>query len=223
MFGLTCSLSILGYIATYTDELIPVWLMSTVEVGGLGFGTTRTGFVNGITGVCVMTTLFLVYNPIASKLGMIWSYRIGLILFLAALWAYPLLNVVADAHPAILWICIFLVAALRSVSGQFAFSSVMVLITNSAAPREMGAVHGIGQSFVAFLRAIAPAASGILYAWSVGTGLAFPINYYFSFVAGSFVCLALIIWSFFLPASLDDPYEETEEIEESKEILAQEL
>lgn len=64
--------------------------------------------------------------------------------------------------------------------------------------------------------AVAPVASGVLYAWSVASGLPFPFDHYFTFVVGCVVCVFLLGGSFLMPTSLDTPFIETEEMEEEE-------
>ena len=55
----TFSYGVLGGTFTMFDELLPLWLTSQFVVGGLNFGTTLTGLVNGITGVGNLLVLLL--------------------------------------------------------------------------------------------------------------------------------------------------------------------
>lgn len=50
------------------------------------------------------------------------------------------------------------------------FTSIMVMVNNSALPETRGSVNGIGQSLVSIGRSISPTSGSILLAWSEGNG-----------------------------------------------------
>ena len=59
------------------NELMPLWLTSQLIVGGLGFGTSLTGIVNGIAGFGNLMVLLFFYVPVARRLGPLDAYRMG--------------------------------------------------------------------------------------------------------------------------------------------------
>ncbi|KAF9365190.1 hypothetical protein BGX34_010994 [Mortierella sp. NVP85] len=66
--------------------------------------------------------------------------------------------------------------------GVFAFTSVMVMITNASPSHLLGTVNGIGQTSASFMRAFGPAIGGSLWAWSLSNGQSFPFNYFLVFI-----------------------------------------
>lgn len=90
---------------------------------------------------------------------MIMTFRVGVLVTFVAIVGFPLLNLFASNTVA-LWIgnkesflillFIFLaglgcVAFVRAICGQFTFSTVFALISNSVEPSLMGAANGLGQ------------------------------------------------------------------------------
>jgi hypothetical protein len=50
----------------------------------------------------------------------------------------------------------------RAIAGQFTFSTVFALISNSVHPNLMGAANGLGQSLVALTRSFSPIVAGMV-------------------------------------------------------------
>ena len=50
------------------------------------------------------------------------------------------------------------------------FTSIMVMVNNSALPETRGLVNGISQSLVAVARSIGPTNGALLFAWSESNG-----------------------------------------------------
>ena len=98
-------------------------------MGGLGFNTNKIGTVNGILGVMSVVSRFagasvrvdfskvaliVLYNPYAATLGVIWSYRIGLLAFIPGCLTFPLLNSIATGPAFLRWMWICIVSLVRS-------------------------------------------------------------------------------------------------------------
>jgi hypothetical protein len=81
----------------------------------------------------------------------------------------------------------------------------MALIVNSVDYEHMGAVNGLGQSLVAFLRAIGPYFGAMVLAWSFENGLPFPLNRYFIFCIMSLLCVINFVMTIGLPEELNRP------------------
>ena len=58
-----------------------------------------------------------------------------------------------------------------------AFTSVMVLISNSSLPETRGTVNGYGQALCAFGRSLGPVMGAPLFAWSENTGTYIQLYY----------------------------------------------
>jgi MFS family permease len=198
--------AVLGFGFTFLDELMPVWLMSQVSVGGLNFDPQSTGFFNGLLGVFALVVLATLYTPVARRLGMTKTFRIGVFIILPVLACFPLLNWLVPFGNVALWAGIVGVCFLRAVAGQFAFSSVFALISNSVPPQLLGSANGLGQSLVALTRSVGPVVAGVVYAWSVSTPRPFPLNYFSAFVLVGLVMAGLLGMSFVFPISIDTPY-----------------
>lgn len=66
----------------------------------------------------------------------------------------------------------------------------------------------VGQSLVAFFRAIGPFTGGTLVAWSLRNGLGFPLNHFFPFFVANGIGVFVLAASFKLPTRVNKAYRE---------------
>lgn len=67
----------------------------------------------------------------------------------------------------LLWTGISLINIFRSIGATVAFTSIMVLINNSAGNGKLGYVNGISQTVACAVRGVGPAIGGIIWSWSL--------------------------------------------------------
>jgi len=73
----------------------------------------------------------------------------------------------ARDSPALLWAGISLISILRSIGATVAFTSIMVLINNSAGSSRLGYVNGVSQTVACAVRGVGPALGGAVWSWSL--------------------------------------------------------
>lgn len=209
----TSHYALFGFITVVLEEAVPMYLMSSFEVGGLLWNTSRVGIVGGMTGIGSVGVLLTIYSPLANRLGMLWSYRVGLALTIPYAIMWPLCGLFQGNDLAV-WGWIVVVCVVRGLAYQLGFAAVMALITNSVPVAHMGSAHGLGQSLVALMRTLGPLGAGFVFAWSVKEPVrSFPFNQYFLFfLVALFMCL-ILLFSLLLKRSLDHPQPTEEEVE----------
>eukprot|EP01121_Diplochlamys_sp_Union-15-3_P010263 TRINITY_DN2872_c0_g1_i1.p1 TRINITY_DN2872_c0_g1~~TRINITY_DN2872_c0_g1_i1.p1 ORF type:complete len:539 (-),score=39.89 TRINITY_DN2872_c0_g1_i1:44-1660(-) len=209
VFRVCLMYTILGFAYTLFDEMLPLWIILPPDKGGLLFSTSQLGIVNAMTGIGVILVQLFVFSRVATLIGLIQTFRIGAVLsipmFLFFPWTYRL-----NDYPVLLWIVLGYLSLLRALAAQLSFSSVMALIVNSVNFKDMGAVNGLGQSMVSFLRSIGPFLGGLSFAWSVKTDTYFPFNHHFMFVVVSLLMVLLMCLTIRMPLSLNKPKLESE-------------
>ncbi|KAG0590850.1 hypothetical protein KC19_1G131300 [Ceratodon purpureus] len=206
--------SMTGLIFIITDELFPMFGAASESVGGLGFSSSALGLILGEGGVvlCLYTLIF--YPKVSRRLGPLKCFRIG-ILSTVPLWiCFPVSSFLGNA-PLLQWCLLLACMAARSVSACTCFTGVLILVSNSASPENMGAVTGLSHSCCSFFRAIGPAIGGLV--WSYASGKHFFMH---QFLAWDFVVLLSVSTyglSFYLPPALTQPKRVTLRIEEPTE------
>jgi len=204
------SYSILGASFTMYDEAFPLFSMSKYDEGGLDFTTANIGAVGAINGVAAVLVQLLIFYPIATKLGFVRLYRLGLFLGLLLFANFPALHYVAH-NKILLWACVSVTTIIKVLAGQFAFSAVTAMVSNSCSLTQVGSINGFAQSLVALMRAFSPAIAGNLLAWGFSSGNGYPLNQFFVFIMISLGMAISLSVTIFLPRSLDYPYVDVDE------------
>jgi len=202
--------SILGFTYTIHDEDFPLWSMTDASIGGLNFTTNQIGFTNGITGLAVILIQLFIYHRVATKLGLIATFRHGCIWALLTFLLIPWTNIYAN-NIYVVWVLMTVFAISKAVAGQLAFSSVMAMIANSVDFKQMGSVNGLAQSMVACTRAVAPTLGGVLFAWSVALHKFYPLNQHFVFLLMAILSAITALLTIGMPLSINKPKNETVE------------
>eukprot|EP01079_Euglenida_sp_SAG-EU17-18_P008125 gene8125-1453_t len=101
-------------------------------------------------------------------------------------------------YPPALWVFTCTLSVLKAFSGQLCFTSVFVMISGCAPKELVASANGIGQSFASLARALAPPIGGVVFAWSVHSGLPYPLDYHIMFQAMSLMSIPMILISFVL-------------------------
>lgn len=183
-------------------------------VGGLGFSSSALGLILGEGGVVLCLYTLLLYPKISRRLGPLKCFRVG-ILSTIPLWICFPVSSLLGSNPELQWSLLLVCMAVRSVSACTTFTGVLILVSNSASPENMGAVTGLSHSFCNFFRAVGPAIGGLV--WSYASGKRFFLH---QFLAWDFVVLLSTLTyglSFYLPPSLTQPKRLAPRIEVSTE------
>lgn len=171
-------------------EVIPLWLIATTEVGGLGLFSDKVGIL--LLFCSISAVIFNFFFPkIVRKVNnykMIWIC--SLILFALSIVFTP---VAPGFGPRVgLWF-VWLTGSLKNCSCAAGFTCSQVLVGQAAPPGTLGEVYGIAQTFGVLVRCVVPFIIAPLLAWSLSPGRAFPFNYFFTFWVSA-LPLALGSW-----------------------------
>nr|KAJ3417250.1 hypothetical protein HK105_001058 [Polyrhizophydium stewartii] len=166
------------------DETFPLWAVAAPP-DGLGFTSHSIGMCLSAMGVVTLFCQLVAYPWLARRVPPLVLYRATMPCYICIFTAFPLISTLlaarADLAPA-KWACLLVLMAMRYTAGVTSFTSVMIMITNSAPRGKLGIVNGIGQTCAAFVRSVGPALGGMLWAWSSQSGLGFPLDSRFMFV-----------------------------------------
>ncbi|KAL6072749.1 MFS domain-containing protein [Balamuthia mandrillaris] len=197
--------AILGLVHVAYDELISLWAIESIETGGLDFNSSKVGLAITIGGIGLIVFNLFIYPYVDKRIGARRAFMIGCALTCPLFISYPCINLIARAGLGIvvIWIAVLLVICARSISTALAFTSIMLLINNSATRKDLGAVNGLAQTGVALSRAISPATTGMLFSWSLKNGLAFPFNFFLVWILLAMGSGGLSIGSRLLPYSIN--------------------
>lgn len=138
--------------------------------GGIGMSPPTVGMAMSALGFVGILFQLMLYPRVNARFGLlkstIWS-----------LWIFPIAYVIAPylslvVHEQILlWLGVFLVAALQVGARTFAVPG-LVLLTNNASPSPtvLGTIHGMGAATSSAARTIGPIVAGHWYSQGLGNG-----------------------------------------------------
>ncbi|KAI8914309.1 major facilitator superfamily domain-containing protein [Gorgonomyces haynaldii] len=173
-------------------EVFPLW-----AVDGIQFNSTEIGIVLAMIGVISFACQIAIYPAvakIATPFTLFWIPCLGMCL---SAFGFPFISSYLSQGDArsYLWPVLIVIFTIRTVMDNFGFTSVMILISESARPGQLGLVNGIGQSLAALSRTIGPALAGSMWAWS-NTNMEAPYDKAFVFLFIAAVNGILIIQAF---------------------------
>ncbi|EGG17024.1 hypothetical protein DFA_08005 [Cavenderia fasciculata] len=223
--------ALLGFMFTIFEEGFPVFAPITrtinpntgePEGGGYGFSSRDIGILQSTAGIFAFFIQTFVFPPIAKWLGLVKSFRLSLLIVLPAWIFLPELSRFTIAkvgstvaqHPTIFWILLFPTYLMQSFASEISFITIIVMISNSALPKDMGLCNSIGMFLVSISRTFGPIIGSSLLAYTVSHDLFYPFDYHFLFVLLAVLAVMLFIVSFKLPFSLNYPKDIAIQMEE---------
>ncbi|KAL0485997.1 hypothetical protein AKO1_012250 [Acrasis kona] len=203
---------VLCYMATICitvslDEVFPLFSMLPIEEGGLGFNTLDIGIVQALCGVSSVLIQLFLYQRCVNRFGKLGTARLGMSLQLFMM-LLPEINFVAKYGKVAMWASVCLFSINRSAWGSFSFTSLFILIANSAPPGKSGMANGLSHSFANIPRMLTPVIAGPLFAWTVGNQLVFPLDVHLAFIIMSTLTTTCIIITLFMPRTLNEQKKE---------------
>ncbi|KAJ3131443.1 hypothetical protein HK100_006347 [Physocladia obscura] len=163
--------SLLAFQNIILDEVFSLWIVTPTRDGGLGYDSAQVGVVLSIIGTLALYLQLVVYPYLSWHYSPLTLFRTGAILYIIPYATYPVLSGIIN--PAFENKTIF--------CNVLTYTSIFILINNTATGENLGLVNGVAQTSASFVRSIGPALGGILWAWSITNGLGFPFNHYFVF------------------------------------------
>lgn len=173
-------------------EVIPLWLIATTEVGGMGLFSDRVGVL--LLLCSISSVIFNFFFPkIVRKIN---SYKIIWLCSLLCFGCSVVLTPIASGFGprAGFWL-VWVTGSLKNCSCAACFTVSQILVGQAAPPGTLGEVYGIAQTFGVLVRCVVPFLIAPLLAWSLAEGRAFPFDYHFTFwlsviplIGAAFLC-----------------------------------
>ncbi|KAF2110948.1 major facilitator superfamily domain-containing protein [Lophiotrema nucula] len=181
----TLNLVVYTFLALYTiayDQLLPVFMHHPTQsindpnvslplkfAGGFGINSARIGALFTFFSVSSTLCQFLVFPPVARKLGIVRCLRIAFLIFPVIFFITPFTALIPD--PTVQQVVMVVLMMIRGIGGTFAFPTSTIMLTNSAASlKVLGTLNGLATSVSAIGRAIGPASAGGLFTYGVKRG-----------------------------------------------------
>ncbi|KAJ3234076.1 hypothetical protein HDU78_006042 [Chytriomyces hyalinus] len=167
------------------EEVFSLWVVSPPEDGGLGYTPSDVGICLSILGFVALYFQLVLYPSMSRSSNPVTLFQTGSVLCIVPYLMYPFISgVLAPSlqNSTLIWFIVLANLAMRQFCNVLCFTSIFIIINNSAADGNLGLVNGVAQTSAAFVRSIGPVLGGIMWAWSITNGRSFPFNYWFVFV-----------------------------------------
>ena len=168
---------ILAYTNMAYFTSLPLFLSASAPLG-LNLNSRDTSFfVTTISMAKLLVQLVFVEKLIVYLRGPIPTYRLGMFLYMPAHLLVPMLSgtpIDLVLPPLLFFMTIF------GGCESLGYVSIMLIVTDSAGPSNLGMAHGFASTMAAFVRTIAPSITG--YLWEVGVHHGWP-GFMFAFGA----------------------------------------
>lgn len=192
-----------GFVQLVTNEIFPLWVVTSKEEGGFGFDASNIGIVTMIAGPVSVVCQIWLYPALVDCYGVLKVYHIGATTFALTLFLMPGISIIGKLdNPTLTWFALVTSLCITSVTSMWVLISVFVLINNSCYSHQRATVNGIGQTFAALGRLVGPYLGGILFAWSETNGLGWPCNYALAFYLTGALSMFNANLSKFFPRSI---------------------
>ncbi|KAJ7698876.1 major facilitator superfamily domain-containing protein [Mycena metata] len=182
----------IAFLHTTFGALLPLFLATSIEVGGLGLLPSQIGVILALDGAVTGIFQILMFPTLVRQFGERRVVMIGLAAFLPMFALFPLMNMIA-AWPEwnlLIWILIACLIALDALMNP-SYGCIFMYITTSAPKCSRGTVNGLAQTSASVSRAIGPALAASLFSLSASYNLLGGYLVYAVFLA--FAALALVL------------------------------
>ncbi|KAI9492746.1 major facilitator superfamily domain-containing protein [Zychaea mexicana] len=156
--------SVFAFHAMVFDEILPLYFSAPRYAGGLGTDTTELAKALSVAGVQQLFCQFVLYPRINRHVSTLPITRIALCLFFPVYIVFPELTTLQNwlgtavsSAAAQIWLfrCAYMsLLFVRYFASCLAFTSMMILVSNSADPTILGTVNGICQSCLSLVRGL---------------------------------------------------------------------
>ncbi|KAJ7025548.1 major facilitator superfamily domain-containing protein [Mycena alexandri] len=182
----------IAFLHTTFGALLPLFLATSIEVGGLGLLPSQIGVILALDGAVTGIFQIFLFPTLVRQFGERRVVMIGLTAFLPMFALFPLMNTIAawPAWNSVIWILIACLIALDALMNP-CYGCIFVYITTSAPKCSRGTVNGLAQTSASISRAIGPALAASLFSLSATYSLLGGYLVYAVFVA--FAALALLL------------------------------
>ncbi|KAI9027375.1 major facilitator superfamily domain-containing protein [Phycomyces nitens] len=144
--------SLFGFHSMVFDEILPLYFLAPTYAGGLGSTSPEFAKALSILGIQQIFCQFIVYPRLSRSFTTLTLTRIALVLFIFVYFLFPELSTFKDwidvsieSEVRRLWVFrtgYMSLLFIRYIGNCLAFTSLMIMVSNSAAPEVLGTVNG---------------------------------------------------------------------------------
>ncbi|KAI0058970.1 MFS general substrate transporter [Artomyces pyxidatus] len=176
--------AVLALVEIALSALLPLFYSTPIELGGLGLTPAFIGICMGVFGLLNGCLQFLFFARAVHRFGPKRVFVFGMSMFIPIFSMFPLANALArqGGLSLLVWAVVFMQLVLMVVMDMSYGCVFMYISTASPNKRSLGATNGLAQTLISVQRAIGPAISTSLFAFSLQKNI----------MGGNFVYVVLI-------------------------------
>ncbi|CAM9486293.1 unnamed protein product [Phaeothamnion confervicola] len=184
------------------DEVLPLWCITSVSRGGLGWQTGDIGQVLSVAGLFLVFFQFVVFPIFTRRVGAVRAIEISIMAQVPLFFAFPVLSRLKGGDEELQAALVAFVVGLKSLS-NVVFASLTLCTNNSVSRSMRGSFNGLMMTVGSIAKSLGPPAGAVLYAYSVADGAQWPFDYHLVFYVLAVLIGAiglLVAWQ--LPAEM---------------------
>ncbi|KYQ96881.1 hypothetical protein DLAC_04195 [Tieghemostelium lacteum] len=219
--------ALLGFMFTIFDECFPLYSAITrsvnpdtgkLEGGGYGFTSVNIGLIQSCSGLFALFIQTFIFPPMVRKTGLVNAFKLSMIIVLPSWILLPSLSNMTVLqygetevqHTTLFWCLLFPSYMFQAFAGEISFISIIIMISNSALPKDIALVNSIGMFLVSISRTLGPTIGSSILAFSLSHDFPFPLDYRFIFVLQFIFCVGILLLAHFvLPLTLNHTKEKS--------------
>lgn len=150
--------------STYLTTL-PLFYSSSYKQGGLGLDARSVALSFSLLAGSKLLFQFFLFDKILLAIGTSKrTFSVGMLLYIPSHIAIPFLAILGSVGQFLL---ISIIMISFGTGESLAYLAVILMITESQVPANLGKAHGLASTSAALCRTIAPSIAGALWEWSV--------------------------------------------------------
>jgi MFS family permease len=183
-----CFYIALSFLRLFFDEMLVVSVVTPSERGGFDFVESDTGIVMAMASAGMVVIQVLFYARVDTRFGTAGVYSASLAVMAVFASAIPLLNPVLGISKVLFYPLLVIFITLFISASTFAFSSINLMVSNSATGKSLAMVTSVAFTCASSARFLAPLAGGNLFSLCFSASV--PFLSFFTVTVLSLICLA---------------------------------
>jgi hypothetical protein len=181
------------------EEFFTIWTMAPLGIG-LAFSSDIAGYVYAANGCFTIIFQLFVFPSLVKIIPALTIYRTCLFTFFIVWILLPFITLKWKDHSirSSFWPVLIATLALRRLANVLTFTSINLVVANSAPRRQLAIVNSIGAMVASFFRALGPILAGAAWSFSIRPGNQFPFDHFFVVFILIFLSSITIFQSFFI-------------------------
>ncbi|QRV77494.1 major facilitator superfamily transporter [Ceratobasidium sp. AG-Ba] len=166
------SYGVMALVTVSVNAVFVLWLYTPIHLGGMGFNSAEIGGALALSGIFGTGIAVIVFPPLERRVGTTILFQLGMVLQVVSITTFPLGHLVAEnggRWGAYIGAAVML--AVRCIAGMVFVCNTLLITRASPSRRALGTVNGLAQMVASASRAIGPAATTSLFAFSIKSNI----------------------------------------------------